>query len=461
MKSTMKSTMKQWKQLVVAGIVAWILLVLVLFTYFMDSWMDSLQFSTSYQDTMHFTYIQRHKAVMVTPVEMAIAGQGADLRHGPYKKPRAVEKGDSHIVVEEKDFWKRSRDTQIKSFRKVVQEKDQKRVGEADARARNSKTKSLIHRLWKGNMSSRMLSKRLQIAMREYVNMNKHHVVYRGHRWTKMGRQELLCRLKSQLQVLTLDGRELPFSQLGWEKLVPGQPLSQLFESKVQTCAVVSSAGAILNSSLGKEIDDHDVVLRFNAAPTKGYENDVGNRTTIRIINSQILANPSFRFQTSSLYKGLVLVAWDPAPYSVDLLKWYRKPDYDLFTPYVRHRKHHPGQPFYILHPKFIWQLWDVIQGNSLEDIQPNPPSSGFIGILLMMVLCREVHVYEYIPSRRQSYLCHYYEQYYDEACTLGAYHPLLFEKMLVQRLNFGLERDLDRKGKVTLPGFSTVDCSP
>lgn len=82
-------------------------------------------------------------------------------------------------------------------------------------------------------------------------------------------------------------------------------------------------------------------------------------------------------------------------------------------------------------------------------------------GILLMMVLCREVDVYEYIPSRRQSYLCHYYEQYYDEACTLGAYHPLLFEKMLVQRLNIGLERDLDRKGKVTLPGFSTVDCGP
>jgi len=41
---------------------------------------------------------------------------------------------------------------------------------------------------------------------------------------------------------------------------------------------------------------------------------------------------------------------------------------------------HFPAQPFYILHPKYIWQLWDVIQGNNLENIQPNPPSSGFIG---------------------------------------------------------------------------------
>lgn len=46
----------------------------------------------------------------------------------------------------------------------------------------------------------------------------------------------------------------------------------------------------------------------------------------------------------------------------------------------MEHRKLHPDQPFYILHPSYVWQLWDVIQGNTEEDIQPNPPSSGFIG---------------------------------------------------------------------------------
>lgn len=60
--------------------------------------------------------------------------------------------------------------------------------------------------------------------------------------------------------------------------------------------------------------------------------------------------------------------------------QWYMSPDYNLFSPYVEHRKRFPAQPFYILHPRFIWQLWDVIQGNTLENIQPNPPSSGFIG---------------------------------------------------------------------------------
>ncbi len=78
-----------------------------------------------------------------------------------------------------------------------------------------------------------------------------------------------------------------------------------------------------------------------------------------------------------------------------------------------------------------------------------------------MMSLCDEVHVYEYIPSLRQTDLCHYHERYYDAACTLGAYHPLLYEKMLIQRMNVGSEDDLKRKGKVTLPGFKNVRCEP
>lgn len=35
----------------------------------------------------------------------------------------------------------------------------------------------------------------------------------------------------------------------------------------------------------------------------------------------QILANPKHRFNTSSIYKNVTLVAWDPAPYTVNLHK--------------------------------------------------------------------------------------------------------------------------------------------
>uniref|UniRef100_A0A1A8U873 Beta-galactoside alpha-2,6-sialyltransferase 2 n=1 Tax=Nothobranchius furzeri TaxID=105023 RepID=A0A1A8U873_NOTFU len=324
------------------------------------------------------------------------------------------------------------------------------------------KSESLMQGLWKGRVSFSMLSPRLQRAFKAYMNTNKHDVIYEGHRTTSLTAKQLLCQMKAQAKLRTVDGMEEPFRSLGWMDIVPSLPLEQLgkgLKNNFKSCAVVTSAGAILRSRLGKEIDSHDAVLRFNAAPTEGYERDVGNKTTIRIINSQILTNPSHQFNTSSMFKDVALVAWDPAPYAIDLYKWYANPDYNLFVPYVDHRLSHPDQLSYILHPSYVWKLWDLIQSNTQENIQPNPPSSGFIGILLMMALCEEVHVYEYIPSLRQTDLCHYHENYYDAACTLGAYHPLLYEKSLIQRVNSGPESDLRMKGCATLPGFSTIDC--
>ncbi|KAM8856863.1 beta-galactoside alpha-2,6-sialyltransferase 2 [Synchiropus picturatus] len=326
-----------------------------------------------------------------------------------------------------------------------------------------SKSASIVKRLWKGQASADMLSLRLQRTMKDYVNSNKHQVFYQGRRRPARTTKELLCQMKSQARLKTVDGSEQPFSSLGWSHLVPEVPLEKVHQGKdgssLKTCAVVMSAGAILRSGLGREIDSHDAVLRFNSAPTEGFERDVGSKTTIRVINSQILANPQHQFTTSAIYRNVTLLAWDPAPYAVDLHKWFANPDYNLFGPYTKRRRLHRDQPFYILHPRSLWQLWDVIQGNTQENIQPNPPSSGFIGILLMMALCEQVHVYEYIPSMRQTDLCHYHERYYDAACTLGAYHPLLFEKSLIRRINSGPESDLWRKGRVTLPGFSTIDC--
>ncbi|XP_068586985.1 beta-galactoside alpha-2,6-sialyltransferase 2-like isoform X2 [Cebidichthys violaceus] len=334
-------------------------------------------------------------------------------------------------------------------------------VSETDWRRRRSKdyyrsrSLEILQRLWSGNLTAEMLSPRLQKVLKVQLSSNRHQVVHRPRGVRRSG-QELYCELKRRTRIRTVDGTEEPFSGLGWDRLVPSLPLRT---SQYQRCAVVTSAAAVLNSSLGGEIDSHDAVLRFNAAPTRGFERDVGNKTTIRIINSQIVARPQHRFSSSSLYQDVTLLVWDPAQYSSNLTQWFQKPDFDLFSAYVERRRLRPEQPFYILHPDFIWTLWDLIQDNTEDQIQPNPPSSGFTGILLMMSLCREVSVYEFIPSLRRTDRCHYYELYRDDACTLGAYHPLMYEKMLVQRINQGDQDQLRRRGKVSLRGFREVRC--
>lgn len=293
--------------------------------------------------------------------------------------------------------------------------------------------------------------------------MNKYGVRYPGPenaaRRSKLSGPELLCQIKNMVQIATLTQDMEPFSGFPWASQLPPRQITADI-GPFKTCAVVSSAGSLKNSGLGKEIDAHDAVIRFNAAPTTGFEKDVGSKTTVRLINSQVMASEDHHFLSSSLYSAGILVSWDPGPFSSDLGEWFNKTDYPIFKQYQRYRRLHPQQPFYIVHPRTEWQLWQRIQDNMVETIQKNPPSSGLLGTVLMMSLCEVVHVYEFLPSRRKTELCHYYQRFSDAACTLGAYHPLLYEKNLVKRMNKGSDHDIYTHGKVTLPGFMTFDCT-
>lgn len=292
--------------------------------------------------------------------------------------------------------------------------------------------------------------------------MNRYGVAVPGRGGSsplKLTGPQLLCQMKEKVEVSTLTQDLQPFASLPWATQLPTRNITSEI-GPYKTCAVVSSAGSMKSSRLGKEIDSHDAVLRFNAAPTVGFENDVGSKTTLRLFNSQLMASEDHRFLSSSLYSSGILVAWDPGPFSADLHQWFNKTDYPIFAQFQRYRRLHPLQPFYILHPRFMWQLWQRIQDNMAEQIQKNPPSSGLLGTVLMMSLCEVVHVYEFLPSKRKTELCHYYQRFYDAACTLGAYHPLLYEKNLVKRMNQGSDKDIYLLGRVTLPGFSALNCT-
>ncbi|XP_060107418.1 beta-galactoside alpha-2,6-sialyltransferase 1-like [Heteronotia binoei] len=316
--------------------------------------------------------------------------------------------------------------------------------------------------VWQKELSSHVLGPRLQQVFRNYQAMNKYHVpsdvgMRRGIR--RLTGMELLCHLKARVDVTTLVGDAGPFASPEWMGVLPQRSLAEDL-GPLERCAVVSSAGSMLGSGLGKEIDSHDAVLRFNGAPTMGYEHDVGTKTILRLVNSQLMASPEQHFLDSLLYTQGVLVAWDPAPYPGDLQEWYEAPDYPLFGPFRTVRSRRPWQLFHLLHPRLQWQLWELVQEGASEQVQRNPPSSGLLGTVLMMSLCDIVHVYEFLPSRRQTHQCHYYQTFSDDACTLGAYHPLLFEKELVRRMNQGSQEDLAQRGRVTLPGFRALNCT-
>nr|XP_021519470.1 alpha-N-acetylgalactosaminide alpha-2,6-sialyltransferase 1 [Meriones unguiculatus] len=65
----------------------------------------------------------------------------------------------------------------------------------------------------------------------------------------------------------------VPHQQLLLASLDPGKP-------RCITCAVVGNGGILNDSRVGQDIDSHDYVFRLSGAVTKGYERDVGTRTS-------------------------------------------------------------------------------------------------------------------------------------------------------------------------------------
>lgn len=64
---------------------------------------------------------------------------------------------------------------------------------------------------------------------------------------------------------------------------------------------------------VGIEIDKSSCIWRMNNAPTRGYEEDVGKRTTVRVVSHTsvplLLKNPEYFFKETN---NTVYVIWGP-----------------------------------------------------------------------------------------------------------------------------------------------------
>jgi beta-galactoside alpha-2,6-sialyltransferase (sialyltransferase 1) len=128
---------------------------------------------------------------------------------------------------------------------------------------------------------------------------------------------------------------------------------------------------------------------------------------------------PEFNLLGSRIFQNVSIAAWDPGKYGQPLDEWMEKPDFDLFENFVKFRTKYPKSNFHPVDPRSIWQAWEVLQDMTDIQIRPNPPTSGFIGLGLLLPVCRYVDVVEYIPSTRLNGFCHYYDDEVTPECHM------------------------------------------
>ena len=108
--------------------------------------------------------------------------------------------------------------------------------------------------VWDKDSSSKNLAPRLQTIRKNYLNMNKYKVMYKwpGPR-VKFSAEALLCHLRDHVNISMIEATDFPFNTSDWEGYLPQEDI-RTKAGPWGRCAVVSSAGSLKSSRLGREI---------------------------------------------------------------------------------------------------------------------------------------------------------------------------------------------------------------
>jgi hypothetical protein len=173
-------------------------------------------------------------------------------------------------------------------------------------------------------------------------------------------------------------------------------------------CAVVGNSGVSLGLGLGSEIDAHELVIRFNYPPLRGFEADVGNRTDWMMTGASTLFqsnhHPFMRY--SDFPNDTLLMLF---PRSAHTLLERRD---ELLRPDIAPRLRFVA-PFFTdlvqrVFTEYVRQLPDSSRANDKGHV--HRPSSGLRGILVAMLTCNHTDVYGFGASREFGH-GHYYSK--------------------------------------------------
>ncbi|XP_023788323.1 CMP-N-acetylneuraminate-beta-1,4-galactoside alpha-2,3-sialyltransferase isoform X5 [Cyanistes caeruleus] len=178
-------------------------------------------------------------------------------------------------------------------------------------------------------------------------------------------------------------------------------------------CIIVGNGGVLANKSLGLKIDDYDVVVRLNSAPVKGFEKDVGGKTTLRITYPEGAIQKMEQYEKDSLFV-LAGFKWQDFKWLKYIVYKEKVSASDGFWKSVATRVPREPHEIRILNPYFIQEAAFSFIGlpfnNGLMG-RGNIPTLGSVAITMALHNCDEVAVagFGYDMSSPNAPL-HYYE---------------------------------------------------
>ncbi|XP_042362538.1 CMP-N-acetylneuraminate-beta-galactosamide-alpha-2,3-sialyltransferase 1-like [Plectropomus leopardus] len=205
-----------------------------------------------------------------------------------------------------------------------------------------------------------------------------------------------------------------------FQMLSPKPDVVEPSPDRCRSCAVVGNSGNLRRSHYGPLIDFHDIIIRMNTAHTKGYEADVGTRTTHRIMY------PESAVDLDST-THLVLV-----PFKIQDIEWVTKALTTGFTGKsympVKSKIKANKDLVMVVNPAFMRYVHDIWLGK-----KGRYPSTGFMALILALHICDEVNVFGYGADSEGNW-SHYWEKLGNRHLKTGV-HPGNHEYGIIEEL--------------------------
>ncbi|KAM4527474.1 alpha-N-acetyl-neuraminyl-2,3-beta-galactosyl-1,3-N-acetyl-galactosaminide alpha-2,6-sialyltransferase isoform 1-T1 [Odontesthes bonariensis] len=172
--------------------------------------------------------------------------------------------------------------------------------------------------------------------------------------------------------------------------------MSQLLDIHCGQCALVSSSGQMLGAGAGEEIDKIGCVIRMNNAPTKGYEKDVGSRTTVRVVSHTsvplLVKNEKYYFHQSA---NTTYVFWGPERNMRQDGKGH------IFNVLLKMAIKYPKVRIYAVTRDKVQYCDSVFQNETGKNRMKTGAflSTGFFTMILAMDMCDSISVYGMIDN--------------------------------------------------------------
>nr|XP_046274054.1 CMP-N-acetylneuraminate-beta-galactosamide-alpha-2,3-sialyltransferase 1-like [Scatophagus argus] len=200
----------------------------------------------------------------------------------------------------------------------------------------------------------------------------------------------------------------------------PSPKLVEPSPNRCRTCAVVGNSGNLKGSHFGPLIDFQDSVIRMNTGHIKGYETDVGTRTTHHIMYPE---------SAMDLDNNTHLVLF---PFKIQDLEWLIKATTTGFfgksyMPVKSNIKANKDLVM-VINPAFMRYVH-----NGWLEKKGKYPSTGFMALVLALHICDEVHVFGFGADKDGNW-SHYWEKLKNKKLKTGV-HPGTHEYEIIQQL--------------------------